>query len=346
MKKVLIVGAFDFKTLDTGGQPVKTRELFYGLSERYGENQVDYLETIGWKKHPLNLLLGFKRKAKEVENIIMLPAHNGLFVFSKLLLNSKKKNKNKIFYDVVGGWLSEKTKNNPKLLKRLKEFDGIWAETSLMKKQLNEQGLNNVNIVRNFKNLKSADKKEEKKENSKQLKLCTFSRVMQEKGIEDAVEIVKKINEENDNIITLDIYGFIADQYKERFEQLKNDFTPEINYKGVVASTDSVETLSKYDALLFPTKFKTEGLPGTIIDAYAAGIPVISARWNSFEDIVEEGKTGIGYKFGDNEELKNAIMWAIENKNKLFEMKDNCRLKAKEFSPEVVIDKIVRLIEE
>lgn len=345
MKKVLIVGAFDLKTLDTGGQPVKTRELFYGLSERYGNDQVDYLETIGWKKHPLSLFFEFKRKAKEAENIIMLPAHNGLFVFSKLLLNSKKKNKNKIFYDVVGGWLSEKTKNNPKLLKRLKEFDGIWVETSLMKKQLNEQGLDNITIVRNFKNLKVEDKRIEKDENNKQLKLCTFSRVMQEKGIEDAVEAVKIANQSlKDKNITLDIYGKVNETYQESFDKLMENVPNYVQYKGVVPTEKSVDILSEYDVLLFLTYYEGEGLAGTLIDAFSSGLAVIASDWKYNSEFIIDGINGLLVNIKDPAQVARKILYLLENKNKLEKMKHNSFEKHKEFSKDVVIEKIVEIL--
>ena len=60
-----------------------------------------------------------------------------------------------------------------------------------------------------------------------------------------------------------------------------------------------------YFALLFPTRFYTEGIPGTILDAYAAGIPVICSRWESCADVVDDGVTGITYPFEDMQMLKH-----------------------------------------
>lgn len=49
--KIGIIGAFGFDTLDTGGQPVKTRALYHGLTERYGRQNIEFVETMGWKKN-------------------------------------------------------------------------------------------------------------------------------------------------------------------------------------------------------------------------------------------------------------------------------------------------------
>ena len=45
---------------------------------------------------------------------------------------------------------------------------------------------------------------------------------------------------------------------------------------------------------IFPTRFTTEGIPGSIIDSYYAGVPVLASKWNSFDDVIEDGKTGVG----------------------------------------------------
>ena len=45
------------------------------------------------------------------------------------------------------------------------------------------------------------------------------------------------------------------------------------------------------DALLFPSRL--EGLPLTVLEAQACGLPVIAARASSLPEVVEEGVTGL-----------------------------------------------------
>ena len=341
MKKILICGAFGFENMDTGGQPVKTRELYYGLQEHLGEDQVDYIETAGWKKHPVHLLTQFFKKAHQAKNIIMLPAHKGVIVFSRLLRISKRINHNSIFYDVVGGWLPEKVEQDSKLKEILDSFDGIWVETTIMRNRLVSIGLKNVTVVRNFKNLTPASLDDSMHAIDATLHLVMFSRVMKEKGVEDAIQAVTEINDKQLGSIALDIYGAIDSGYIERFEEIRRSLPNYIRYKGVVSPSQSVEILKEYDALLFPTRYETEGLPGTIIDAYAAGIPVISAKWESYSDIVDDAKTGIGYIQKDYLDLVNTLLWACNNPEKLREMKRNCAEKAKDFMRVNVIQELI-----
>ena len=144
---------------------------------------------------------------------------------------------------------------------------------------------------------------------------------------------------------SLDIYGQIDSAQTEWFENLKNSFPDYINYCGCVDADKSVEILQNYFALLFPTHFFTEGIPGTIIDAYAAGIPVISAKWESYSDVVDDGVTGIGYDFENEEQLKEILITAAQNPETLLDLKENCIKKAKDYIPNKAVEILIKNLE-
>lgn len=341
---ICIIGAFGFDSLPTGGQPVKTRSLYRLLSENYGKDNISYIETYGWKRHPIKMIRLVKKAVNENDVVIMLPAHNGVKIFTPMLLKFAKRKKTRLFYDVIGGWLAEKISNDLKLAKELKHFDGIWVETSNMKSALEEQGFKNVTVIPNFKFIEPL-KKEDLYMPKKPYKLCTFSRIMKEKGIEDAINAVIEINSKQDeNIFILDIYGPIDEGYQFRFKELQNNFPEYIKYNGVVEPDKSVSVLKDYCALLFPTHFNTEGIPGTIIDAYTAGVPIITAKWKNCEDIFADGITGWGYEQGNYNALVEKLEELKKNPQCFNEMRINCLKKAQIFSPSKVINTIVNNI--
>lgn len=340
--KILICGAFDFKGLSTGGQPVKTRELYYALQKAIGEDRIIYVETVGWKKNPFVTFIRFFQQAAKAKYIIMLPAHKGVAVFSRLLVWAKRFWGCTIYYDVVGGWLVDRIKIDGRLMKLLSKFDGIWVETTIMNTELKKIGLTNTQVVRNFKKLNPVGFAKLSHQRSTTFKVCFFSRVTKQKGVIEAINAVIEVNRAMGLRVELDIYGPVDPNFAKEFNEMKNNFPDTICYRGVVQPNQSVETLEKYDILLFPTLFKTEGLPGTIIDAYAAGLPVISSRWDSFGDIIEENKTGIGYTFDSFDELVECLKWAVTHREDLNTMRANCVEKAKEFMPETVVSELIR----
>lgn len=327
-----------------GGQPVKTRQLYYALVDYYGKDNITCIETYGWKFRPIKVLSGVLMAAKKHDIMIMLPAHHGVQVFARLLSYCKKVKGVKIFYDVIGGWLPQKTKQASGLTKALKQFDGIWVETTSMRNALLSQGFDNVTVVPNFKNLSPVETI--KKDFAIPFPICTFSRVMQEKGIEDAINAVISVNTSERKVIyALDIYGPIYEPYKERFEKLQSNFPPYIKYRGIVDPTHSVDTLKDYFALLFPTRFYTEGIPGTLIDALFSGVPVISSRWINYEDILKDDVTGWGYQFCQIDELKKLLMKAYAYPEKFIAMRVNCVKEASNYQSESAINKLNVLIE-
>lgn len=338
----LICGAFSFDTMATGGQPVKTRELYYLIKDEYGSKEVDFLEITTWKSNPLKLLYDFFCKAYRANNIIMLPAHNGVLVFSGLLVLCKVLFGKKIYYDVIGGWLAGRTKKKKWLTYKLKRFDGIWVETSSMQKDLENLGFQNVSVFKNFKKLEPVSVCEFI--NSEPHKLCTFSRVMKEKGITDAITAVQTINKKHGRLVyLLDIYGPVDNLYESEFEQLIYNNQECVTYKGIVQPQDSVTILKNYFALLFPTLFYTEGIPGTIIDAYFAGVPVIAAKWLNFGDVIDNGKTGYLYKFGEYDEFVKILDLIANNPEQLSNLKHNCIEKSADFSVSAARKRFIEL---
>ena len=94
--------------------------------------------------------------------------------------------------------------------------------------------------------------------------------------------------------------------------------------------------------MIFPTHYKTEGIPGTIIDAYAAGIPVVAARWNNCRDVIDEGVTGVGYELGNVHELTDCLDNIARNPKRFISMKIDCVKKAREFMPEKIMEIMLR----
>ena len=342
-KKVCVVGHFGNGKNCLDGQTVKTKTVTKELINQLGSNEILQIDTHSGKYKLIKLFFQIGINMSNCKNIIIMPATNGLRFFAPILTMWRKIYKTKLHYVVIGGWLPKFLKSRKRLVKILKSFDGIYVETKVMKKALDEQGFTNVYVMPNCKDLKILKKSELVYCCSEPYKLCTFSRVMKEKGIEDAVDTVNAVNKRfKRTVYTLDIYGQVDPEQTEWFEQLKSRFQNCVNYCGIVPFDQSVEVLKNYFALLFPTRFFTEGIPGTIIDAYAAGIPVISSEWESFSDVVSNDITGKGYAFNNKDELHEVLENIALNPQIIQDMKTGCIERAKEFTPEVALDVLVR----
>ena len=338
IKSVCVCGHFGLDENLSNGQTIKTKIITDGLKRKIGDEEVNIIDTHGGAKKLLLLPFCVLKMLRKSYNMIMLPAHNGLKIITPVLFFENLIFRRKLHYIVIGGWLPEFIKNKKILSYMLKKFDGIYVKTKKMKNSLEDFGFKNVFLMPNCKDLEIVPLSELKTEFREPFNLCTFSRVMKEKGIEDAIFAVESINKKyGKTVFTLDIYGQVDEGQKQWFEYLKKSFPEYVKYKGTVSFDKSVDVLKNYFALLFPTRFFTEGIPGTIIDAYASGVPVISSKWENFDDIIEEGITGLGYEFSNVEALKTVLERIAENPEIVMTMKKECALKAETLKTENII---------
>jgi len=344
--KVCVLGHFGEGMNLLNGQTVKTKIITEELCQRLGKGQVLKIDTHGgWKtllKAPAHVIYSLKNS----QNVLIFPAHNGLRVYAPLLAALKGLFKGrKLHYVVIGGWLSEFLNGRAGLATALKKFDGIYVETTSMKTALEKMGFDNVYVMPNCKPLTAISENELVYPQGIPYRLCTFSRVTQQKGIEDAVNAVRAVNESfGKTVYTLDIYGPVDAGQSEWFNALQADFPEYISYKGSVDADKSVAVLKDYFALLFPTRFYTEGIPGTLIDAYAAGVPVITSLWVNHADVFIDGMTGWGYEFGNAEELKKLLLKAANQPQKFLSMKKTALAETKKYMPEAAIQNLVQRI--
>ena len=335
-----ICGPFDFEEKSTGGQSVKTREFYYAFFEKVGKEKIVILESTGYKINPIGFTVKLIKMLKQCEHTIILPAQNGIRVLAPLC--NCFRGKGKLHYCVIGGWLPQLVKEHKKLLNDISKFNTVLVETTIMKKRLEKAGLSNIYHLRNLKRIHPVEKVENCHE---PVKLCFFSRVMREKGIEDAVEAVNALNTKERKCI-FDIYGPVVEEYREDFEKLKQKFGTDIRYKGIAKPENSVKILQNYDLQLFPTRYRTEGVPGSIIDSYFSAVPVIASRWDGFEDVVKDGVTGIGFELGNTEELVEYLERLIEDKILINSMKKKCIKEAEKYTSERVIENFMTVIGE
>jgi len=339
MKKVGVCGHFGGGKNLLNGQTIKTKSVADALKARLGEGQVAAVDTHGGAKALPRLIVQSLLLEKKCENIVIMPAHKGLRILAPLYSFYNLFFHRKIHYVVIGGWLPRFIDRHSWLAGILKKYEGIYVETSTMKRALESRGFTNAAVMPNFKDLDRLTPQELEYQTEPPYKLCTFSRVMREKGIGDAAAAVRAVNEESGRVVyTLDIYGQVDRGCAKEFTELQKTFPAYVRYRGEVPYEESVGTLKEYFALLFPTRFFTEGVPGTIIDAYAAGVPVISSRWESFADVVEDGKTGVGYTFGEPAEMKGILDELLRNPQKLADMKPACLRAAEKFTPEAALE--------
>lgn len=338
MKKVSIIGHFGFGVETFDGQTIKTKVVANQIIKWFGNQQVCLHDTHGGIRFLIKSPFVAFKQLLEAENIIIMPGENGLRIIPLLLTFLNVLFSRKISYVVIGGWLSTFAQKHKFIAKQLKKFEAIYVETERLKKSLEEIGFGNIRIMYNAKELQILTEKEIPNNClNAPYRFCIFSRIIQSKGIKDAIEAIEMLNRNNgETIAFLDIYGHIEEE--EWFNELENHFPDYIKYCGKVPFSESVETIKGYYALLFPTYYEGECFPGTLIDAIAAGVPVIASDWHDNPSIVINGVTGLVYETRNVEQLAECIKKMIDSPKMNSEMRIASIKQAEKYLPENAFD--------
>jgi len=337
-----VIGHFGGNKKFFDGQTVKTKNLT-SLLESQDNISVCKVDTFYSRTNKIKLLVNTILCMIRCRHIILMVSVNGMNVFLPLLYYLNKITKKHIYHYVIGSELLGMVTENRKLIKYLNAMDANWFEYETGTQYLRKIGVTNVSTVPNFKMIEPV--KEANKYIFKEniYRFCMFSRVMKEKGTTNAINAICAINRKSGRkIVHLDIYGPVDASYENEFKQLLKTHMDCVEYKGIVDSAQSVDVLKNYYALLFPTYWLGEGVPGTVIDAFASGIPVIASDWNANKEIIKHKKQGILYPCEEFQNLEEAVKWSLDHKEEMMQMRFESRKEYIKYMPETVLNTILK----
>lgn len=306
MKKVLYIATTADNRNRLDGETIKCRLLKEYLSEME-DIELITVDTDNWKKHILKLVFKIMYNYLKCDEIIVSSADRGAHIvldfFRKINCNKK------IYYFVIGGTLYKNIKEKKWNTSTYNRIQTIYVEADLMKNKLNKININNVKVLNNFRKVGNFKNKYKK---TKAIKFVYFGRVIKEKGIEESIKLVNRLNKENIKC-TFDIYGQCN---KEYYKKISNSFSKYIKYHGEIKPNSIIEyeTLSQYDIFLFPTYYPGEGLPGSLIDAYISGLAIIASDWKYAREYIKDGENGIIFEYKNYDDMYNKTLKMINEK--------------------------------
>ena len=334
--KIGIIGHFGGNKKSFDGQTIKTMELKNYL-EKYFKTKLDLFDTYHISKNIFKIIIKIKALLKNNEVVIVSVANRGYQVITPIIILLNKFYQRKLIEVVIGGTRYNLLSKHSILSKLAKKYNLILVETNKMKEAYLLQGFRNVLVMPNFKSLV----KGKYHKTMEPIKLCTFSRIIKEKGIDDSIKAVIKANSDlGSDIFSLDIYGEVAKKYEEKFNTLLLNAPKYIKYKGKVNYQKSSIVLNDYDILLFLTYYENEGFAATFLDAFNAGIPVITTKWNSNEEIIKEGYNGLLVNIKNPGEVASKLIMLYNNKELINVMKKNCLHEANNYQ----IDQVLKIL--
>jgi len=329
--KVLVLGYFGYATNQLDGQTVKTRSVFSLL--KFKEEEIGTVSFFDTQQFQYSKLSFFKMLLFIIKcnKLIYLPAHNNLkYIFPLLFFISRFK-KMEVFYIVIGGWIEGFLQSKKMHVSMLSKIDGIFTESNQMANSLIDRyHFTNVSTFPNFRihsfvpsfNISEAT-----------FKVAYMARIFREKGIDTVFRLAGYLQKTygKEHSICIDFYGQIQSDEEAYFrEEVEKHYF--VSYKGVLEPEQIYKVLDQYDVVVLPTRFFTEGFPGTIMDAYISGVPVVVTRWKYATEFVNHGHSGYLFDLDREEEFFSYVDLLYHDRTQLLKMKRGAYEKSKEYS--------------
>lgn len=304
------------------------------------KNEVDIMK-VEFSKQPF-LLVGFFFKLIYCKRyIVAISSNKKQILFARLWGRCCPKKIEKSIMLVMGGSFGKCIAANSELVKYFKRYKGIFVELESMRTELLSIGLQNVYYVPNCRKRPSVEYGIRNSGN--RLKCVIFSLIFPEKGIDVVLEAASKMP---------DIDFFFYGEIKKGFEEYEVIFLEQIDryencfYCGIHKHEEGevYAVLSQYDLLLFPTRWKNEGMPGTLIESKIAGLPAVVSHHAYNTELVTHMYDGIVMETNDADGLIAAIKLLNENRHLLMEMKKNAKKDSEKYFIDEYMDDVKSIL--
>lgn len=189
-----------------------------------------------------------------------------------------------------------------------------------------------------FTNTKNKIKECIDKCTNNKLKCLFFSNIQPEKGVDIIIEAAKQLCD----TIEIHLYGTILKEYETEFRQ-KIEKLSNLKYHGVfTGNTEQLyEIMNRYDILLLPTRWKNEGVPGVLIEAKMAGLPVIVTDHNYNKEIVHQFVDGIILENYTSKALEEALIICARNRILIDGLRTGCEYHKDEYDIKTYLPTII-----
>jgi len=334
MGKILVLGAFGYSNNQLDGQTIKTRNVYNLLMERY-DSKVEKADTQDIKTKPW-LLFSLLYQLMTCKTLILLPCLNNLSYIFPVVYILSKVFRYEIISICIGGWQveyfqgNERFKAHPRQLKFSKKIKAFLPEMAKVDKDLKALfDFKNTEVFPNFRRFTINEIREEPHD---ELRLVFMARINKTKGYRTIFQVVDRLQASSSKV-SMAFYGQVAEEDRTDFEELIEKYSGNVSYKGALKPEDIQQTLSQYDVMLLLTQYYTEGFPGSILDAYIAGLPVIVTEWKHSREFVDDGNTGFIVPFGECvDDVVERINRLVLDRDLLLQMKKNAQKESVKYS--------------
>jgi len=316
------------------GKSIKTQSAIYQRDESFDQliarkirNNISCDIFWGFQGSCLESL----KAAKEREKVALYDFPSAHYKFGKQILEEEQK----LFPEWSDSFaqLNLNKEYETRLILEPQIADHIFSASSFSKHTIVSAGIdeNKVKVLPLGVDLRNITYRKDISKKNKPFKLLYVGRITQAKGIKYLLEAVSGFKSED---VELHMIGYVHGK-GDGLKQYKGKY----NLHPAMSQNELFKIYHQYDALVLPSLF--EGFGFVIIEALAAGLPVIATPHTMGPDIIKDDKNGYIVSIRDINAIQNAIV-ALLNKttDEYHQMRINARDSAIEYSWDTYCSKL------
>ena len=199
----------------------------------------------------------------------------------------------------------------------------------------------NAISVKNFMSKENTFKKDQSIPEEGKIVLLA-SRFIKEKGVYDLIEAIPLVARDHKNV-----YFVFAGEgpEKNQMETICKEKGIEsiVRFTGYIQSNILINAFSCADIFVLPT-YHPEGMPMAILEALAAGLPIVATPYGAIPDIIKDGVHGFLIEPHAPEQISEKLGLLLRREDIRKRIKDaNIQLARSEYDRDIVLGKLEQL---
>ena len=167
-------------------------------------------------------------------------------------------------------------------------------------------------------------KRQEESIQNEPLKIVFVGQVDYRKGIMHLFDAMKRFDQSKMVLKLVGGYDANSDLYKCG-SKMGN-----VEFLGFVTKDKLADIYNDADVFVFPTLCEGFGL--VVLEAMACGVPVICSENAGGNDAIIDGENGFNIPACDANAIEEKLRWCLENRHKLFEMREKAYATSKTYT--------------
>lgn len=177
------------------------------------------------------------------------------------------------------------------------------------------------------------------------LRLLYLSNLQPGKGIQDIIEALKILMDQTTEVVDLQVVGAWRDHHTRKIceEVVRENHLP-VEWISPKTGNEKQKLFKNADIFLF-TPRAPEGHPWVIVEAMAAGLPIITTDQGAITESVQNGFNGFVVDVQNPGQIAEKILFLMKNRGLIKKMGDESRkLYLEKFTEKRMVDRLVEVI--